>query len=136
MAPFGKCFDARKPLKDIQKKINHLFFKRVQFPYYLQGGIRDPDQPRHYVANVRIHSGSEILIGEDIADFFSTTQRDYIYSVWSGFFGFSEEVSELLTAVTTKDGVLPQGAPTSTLLANLVFWDTEPSLVERFEGKA
>jgi len=128
-------FDARRPLKDIQRKINQLFLKRVQFPYYLQGGIRDPIQPRHYVANVRIHSGSKLLIGEDIADFFSTTQRNYIYSVWSGFFGFSEEVSELLTAITTKDGVLPQGAPTSTLLANLVFWDTEPSLVEKFERK-
>ena len=130
-----RVFDAREPLKYVQKKINNLFLKRVQFPYYLQGGIRDPEQPRHYVANVGIHSGSEILIREDIADFFSTTQRNYIYSVWRGFFGFSEEVSELLTAVTTKDGVLPQGAPTSTLLANLVFWDTEPSLVEKFEGK-
>ena len=128
-------FDARKPLKDAQKRINLLFLRKVRFPYFLQGGIRDTDQPRHYIANVGIHSGARILIKEDIENFFSTTQWEYIYSVWNGLFGFSKEVSKLITALTTKDGVLPQGAPTSTLIANLVFWDTEPSLVEQLEKK-
>ena len=45
--------------------------------------------------------------------------------------GFSDDVAEILTMLTTKDGGLPQGAVTSSFLANLVFWDYEPSLVEK-----
>lgn len=52
--------------------------------------------------------------------------------------GFSDDVAEILTMLTTKDGGLPQGAVTSSFLANLVFWDYEPSLVEKlaFAGYA
>jgi hypothetical protein len=38
-------------------------------------------------------------------------------------------VATILTKLTTKQGYLPQGAKTSALLANLVFWDNEPTVV-------
>ena len=43
--------------------------------------------------------------------------------------GFSDDVAEILAMLTTKDGGLPQGAVTSSFLANLVFWNYEPCLV-------
>ena len=49
--------------------------------------------------------------------------------------GFSDDVAEVLTMLTTKDGGLPQGAVTSSFLANLVFWDYEPGLVEKLNAR-
>ncbi|GJI92539.1 hypothetical protein RugamoR1_57020 [Rugamonas sp. R1(2021)] len=48
--------------------------------------------------------------------------------------GFSDEVAEILARLTTKDGGLPQGAVTSSFLANLIFWNYEPGLVERLNA--
>jgi RNA-directed DNA polymerase len=43
-------------------------------------------------------------------------------------YGFSPEVSRLLTQLTTYKGRLPQGSPTSSTIANLVFVKTGKNL--------
>ena len=49
--------------------------------------------------------------------------------MWENVFRFSAEVATILTRLTTKSGYLPQGAKTSSYLANLVFYRDEPELV-------
>ena len=95
----------------------------------LQGGIYDSTNPRDPVRNAELHVGRKILIKEDIKSFFPSTSSDLVVSVWHSLFGFSHEVSRCLTALTTLNGQLPQGAKTSTFLANLVLWKNEPDLV-------
>ncbi|WP_082163402.1 reverse transcriptase family protein [Caballeronia mineralivorans] len=124
-------WDAHTQLKDIQGRLNQLFFHKVRFPLYLQGSIRDKAYPRDYVRNAEIHAGACIAITLDIADFFPSTQADLVRDVWENFFRFASPVAEILTQLTTKSGFLPQGARTSSYLANLVFWQREHSLVER-----
>jgi len=53
-----------------------------------------------------------------------------VFDIWRNFFGFSEDVANILTILTTKDGELPQGAITSSYLANLTFWRLEPDIHE------
>jgi hypothetical protein len=48
-----------------------------------------------------------------------------VFDIWQRFFRFPPVVAECLTKLTTKEGALPQGAKTSALLANLVFWEDE-----------
>lgn len=124
-------FDTRAPLKPLLKKINQIFFKRVKYPSYLTGSLSGCD----YVSNAAIHVGSRIVITEDIAKFFDSISSDAVYSVWHDFFNFSDDVAELLTVLTTKDGRVYQGTPTSSYLANLVFWRAEPFLVQRLHEK-
>ena len=95
------------------------------YPPYLQGSIKDKKNPRGQAANARIHVGKKILITEDIRQFFPSVRRAVIFDIWQRFFRFPPEVAECLTKLTTKDGTLPQGAKTSSLLANLVFWEDE-----------
>ncbi|MCC7410018.1 MAG: RNA-directed DNA polymerase [Gammaproteobacteria bacterium] len=113
-------------LKDVQRRINARIFNRVTFPRFLQGGIKDRQSPRDYVRNAGLHSGAKILINEDITRFYPSISARRVRRIWLDFFRFPREIADLLTLLTTHDGVLPQGAPTSTYLANLVFWDTEP----------
>lgn len=52
-----------------------------------------------------------------------------VFDIWHRFFRFPPPVATQLTKLTTKDGLVPQGAKTSALLSNLVFLDEERRLV-------
>lgn len=120
-------FDTKAPLKPLLKKINQVLFKRVDFPPYLTGSLSGRD----FVANVEIHKGAHIAVSEDIQSFFDSIKAAHVYRIWREFFGFAHEVAELMTALMTKDGAICQGTPTSSYLANLAFWDREPSVVTK-----
>lgn len=119
-----QTFDAQAPLKAIHRRIKETFFANVIFPDYLHGSLKGCD----YVTNASLHTNKQILICEDVKKFFPSIRENRVEDVWCGFFGFSIEVARLLTRLTTKDGALPQGAITSSYLANLVLWRDEPLL--------
>jgi hypothetical protein len=75
------------------------------------------------------------VITEDVENFFPTTSEKLIFEIWHRFFRFPPDVSACLTKLTTKDGALPQGAKTSPLLANIVFWQSELHLVRCFQAR-
>lgn len=124
-------FDAKPLLKDIQRRIKTEILDRVVFPDYLTGSIKGRD----YKSNAELHKGAAIVIAEDIGSFFPSTTALLIFEVWHCFFRFSEDVAKLLTALTTRNDELPQGAITSPQLANLVFWRDEPQLHDRFAAE-
>jgi hypothetical protein len=119
-----QTFDAHAPLKAIHSRIKEAFFANVTFPDYLHGSLKGCD----YVTNASLHTNKQILICEDVKKFFPSVRETKVQDVWCGFFGCSPEVARLLTRLTTKDGALPQGAITSSYLANLVLWRDEPLL--------
>lgn len=116
------------PLKEVQGNINKHIFYDVYFPAYLLGGIKDIENPRDYVRSASMHVGSKIFIKEDIFNFFPSIRAVLVYHIWHSFFSFPTELCKILTNLTTYNGFVPQGASTSTYLANLVFWETEPEL--------
>jgi len=124
-------FDALKPLKEVHRRLKTEIFSKVVFPKYLTGSLKGRD----YRVNALMHVGAKIVICEDIEGFFPATKAPLVLDIWRHFFGFSDEVAELLTKLTIKDDQLPQGAITSSYLANLAFWRYEPllesSLAER-----
>lgn len=128
-------WDAHPQLKKAQKQINLRIFGRILFPLYLQGSIRDRAYPRDYARNANIHSGAAVTIAIDIQDFFPSITPDQVLSAWLGVCHFPWQVAELLTRLTTKDSFLPQGAPTSSYLANLVLWENEHELVRTLQTR-
>ena len=103
----------------------------MNYPAYLTGSIKGSD----YKVNAALHTNARIVINEDISGFFPSTSTERIFNIWYGLFGFSQEVSQCLTQLTTRQGELPQGAITSSFLANLVFWQDEPTLQEKFAAQ-
>ncbi|MEX8510377.1 MAG: reverse transcriptase family protein [Leptothrix ochracea] len=122
---YRHVYDTKPPLKQLLKKINHRIFEKVQFPQYLQGSLKGRD----FVGNVAIHEKSQIVICEDVEKFFDNISAESVFRIWRDFFQFGNEPAELLTALTTRDGHVFQGTPTSSYLANLAFWDIEGILV-------
>jgi Reverse transcriptase (RNA-dependent DNA polymerase) len=125
------CYDAKYPLKGMQGRIQCMILKKVKYPSHLMGGLADPENPRDYVRNARAHMGARIMINEDVAGFYPSTSSLVVFDIWRHLFHFPAEVSWTLTRLTTRAGQLPQGAKTSSYLANLVFWGTEPGLVTK-----
>src|SRR5258708_36650911 len=107
-------------------------FSKVVFPDYLQGSLAGRD----YVTNASLHAKKKILICEDVKRFFPSVGAIYIEQVWRDCLGFAPDVARLLTKLTTKGGYLPQGAITSSFLANLVLWRHEPLLHAKLKQRA
>ena len=126
-----ECFNAKPRLKAVHKKIKEAIFHRVEFPMYLTGSIKGRD----YILNADLHKNKAVLICEDVKKFFPSVRAERVKDVWINVFGFSEDVALLLTQLTTKDGGLPQGAITSSYLANLVFWRDEPLLEAKLAAR-
>lgn len=65
------------------------------------------------------HQNKPLVVKMDVRHFFECTSDDRIRAYFAGI-GWNAESAELLTQLTTYNGHLPQGAPTSPRLSNLV----------------
>lgn len=134
----GKSRDVFEPkyeLKRLQKRINSRLFEHVEYPFYLQGGIKDDAAPRDYIENSRIHSGSKFLISLDIRDFYGNIRLESVRSVFKYLFKFPDDVTDTLVRLVTREGRVPQGACTSSYVANLIFHNSEYSYVKKLRDK-
>ena len=123
--------EALEPLKTIQKRIVVRVFGSVAYPDYLMGGIKDPEHKRGYIRSASLHAGAAILVGEDIADFFPSISTTNVHGVFQHVFHFRPDVAGALARLCTRRGEVPQGASTSTAIANLVLFQQEPQIVEQ-----
>lgn len=117
-------YNPEPPLKTFQQKLIATLLSAVEFPSYINGGVRS----RSYRDDCALHVCAENVLGLDIATFYESVSSHGVKRLWQQFFNFAPEVAELLTALTTHSGHLPRGAPTSNYLANLLFWREEPNL--------
>src|SRR5689334_12859687 len=104
------------PLKAIQSRIQERLLSPLILPEHLLGGVRGKSI-RH---NAQLHLGAQCLVTIDIKNFFPSITPRQVRNVFRRVLNCSPNVSYLLTGLTTCRGRLPQGAPTSPLLANLV----------------
>ncbi|MCR9201170.1 MAG: reverse transcriptase family protein [Planctomycetaceae bacterium] len=65
------------------------------------------------------HEGKQVVVKMDIRQFFESTSAQRVQA-WFASIGWDDEAAVLLTRLTTCNGHLPQGAPTSPRLTNLV----------------
>lgn len=126
-----ELYDTRQTLKVVLKRINEHFLRRVYYPLYITGGV----PRRDYTDSVDIHKKAAVVIKEDISKFFPSVTSEIVFDIWRNFFRFGDDVSRLLTDLTTRDGHLEQGAPTSGYLANLALHDLEPNLVRQLASR-
>jgi hypothetical protein len=106
-------------LKVVQRRINQRVLRGVSMPETMFGGV--PGRSAQMAA--AIHAGQELIACLDIRDFFPSTSHDRVHDVFLGLIQCSPRIAHLLTKLTTYNYRLPQGAPTSTTLANLVLLD-------------
>ena len=102
-------------LKNIQRLIKNRIFGEDVFGPEVQGGVSGCS-PK---SNAEKHLGARVLATVDVKKFFDNVDHRAVFRTLREF-GYSTEVAGLLTKLTTRSGLLPQGAPTSGVIANLV----------------
>lgn len=101
--------------KAIQRRILHRLLARLPAHATAHGFERH----RSIVTNAKLHADPAVLVKLDVQDFFGRTRTARIRRYWR-VLGWDRESARILTRLTTHAGGLPQGAPTSPRLANLV----------------
>ena len=102
-------------LKHLQRRIDRRLLARLSVHPAVTGF-----QARHsVVTNAAHHVGKAIVVQLDIQDFFPSTAAKRIEQYFRAI-GWNKAAATLLTSWCTHDGGLPQGAPTSPRLSNLV----------------
>lgn len=104
-------------LKDIQVRINDRILSTIVFPEFVIGGVKGRKPYEHPLRHVK----KPIVITMDVKDCFPNITNKQIFDVWNKQLGCSPEVARLATKLTTRNGHLPLGAPTSSCLSNLAF---------------
>lgn len=69
--------------------------------------------------NATPHIGANYILSLDLENFFPSISSGYVFSIFRSI-GYNHCISSILTDLCVYDGRLPQGAPTSPKLANLV----------------
>ncbi len=117
----SRTIEAPAPiLKRVQRKI----LERL-LPGEVSGIATAFEPGRNIRANAGIHCGAEVILGLDLKDFFPSLRYGLVRRL---FDDFPPEVAVLLAKLCTLYGHLPQGAPTSPHLANLLLKDFDSGL--------
>lgn len=114
-----------KRLKVIQKRLQKNILQKLTIPDYAFGAIKGKDN----ISNAKRHQGKKYIFTTDLTNFFPSVNHKQVFEMFISF-DFSPSVARLLTKLTTYKGKLPQGAPTSPIVANLVFVKTGKRLKE------
>jgi hypothetical protein len=111
----------QEELKTVQARINDRLLRPLRLPPNVLGGVTG----KSVLDNAALHRYSRTLVKADVARFFPSITNRHVYTVWRHLLGFSPRIAGLLTRLTTFERHLPQGAPTSTSLANLVLYSID-----------
>ena len=71
------------------------------------------------VDNARVHTNKHCVINIDIKDFFPSISFERIFRIFV-YYGYTKEVSFILSKLCTYKGRLPQGSPASPYISNIV----------------
>jgi RNA-directed DNA polymerase len=114
-----------KELKVIQGNIKNKILVPIPLPDCVHGGVKG----RSNITNAKPHQGNKFQFTTDLQEFYPNITSRRVYDTFIKL-KFSPHFSHWLTKLTTWKFELPQGTPTSTHIANLVFLETDLQLTE------
>jgi RNA-directed DNA polymerase len=109
--------------KALQRILLHRVFARLKAHPAAMGF----EAGRSIVDNALPHVGRAVVIQMDVQDFFPATTAKRVEAYFRRI-GWNRQAAALLTRLTTHEGGLPQGAPTSPRLSNLVNYGIDERL--------
>lgn len=101
-------------LKYIQRWILDNILNNIRISEFAMGFCEN----RSIVDNAKIHIGQECVINLDIKDFFPSVSFERVFRIFA-YYGYTKEISFILSKLCTYQGNLPQGSPASPCLSNI-----------------
>lgn len=122
-------------LKKVQSQLNRYlqaiyYFEKSNASYGFIVGVLNDDDRRNILTNARKHVNRLWLLNVDLKDFFHFVTLEQVAAVFQGApFSFKGDLPDLLAQLTTFQGRLPMGAPTSPVLSNLACRNLDETLM-------
>lgn len=105
------------PLKNIQDKLKNVLDEIYNPSRVVHGYVDD----KSIVSNAKKHAGRKYLLNVDLKDFFPSVNFGRIYGLFKAYpFKFPEKIAMQLAQICTYENQLPQGAPTSPVISNMI----------------
>ncbi|MGA0532226.1 reverse transcriptase family protein [Hansschlegelia sp. KR7-227] len=110
-----KIVEPLPTLKDIQRKLLRHIFQRIPTSraaraYKYGFGVK---------GNAQLHRAQKYIVRLDFSDFFGSIRRAEVRNVIFEL-GYTARLASFISRLVTFDGSLPQGAPTSPAISNIV----------------
>lgn len=116
-----------KELKNIQKRLaNALYYelKMIREEWDIIPKISHAfEKKKSIISNCEIHKRKRFILNVDLEDFFDHFHYGRVYGYFSKnkYFLCEDEVARTIANLACYKGRLPQGAPTSPIITNLIF---------------
>lgn len=105
------------PLKIIQKKLKQVLESVYQPKPSVHGFISE----RSIVTNARLHKKRRYVLNIDLKDFFPSIHFGRVRGMFMGNpYHLNSQVATVLAQVCCYNAMLPQGAPTSPIISNMI----------------
>ena len=100
---------------EMQRRI----LKRILASLSVHPSVTGFEKGSSVAVNAAAHTNQSVVIKMDLVSFFPKTRTDRVGAYFRSI-GWSDDAAEVLTRLTTHEGGLPQGAPTSPALSNRI----------------
>jgi RNA-directed DNA polymerase len=116
----GKTREIQAPVKELkilQKKLNAVF-KLIYKPKFSTHGFT---QDKSIITNAQLHIKQNCLLNIDLEDFFPSINFGRVRGLLRAKpYACNEEIATMIANLCTHKNQLPQGAPTSPILSNMI----------------
>lgn len=110
-------YSPNKKLKDIQQTLNIILQDIYRPPKSVHGYVPN----KNIKTNALVHLKNNVLFSTDIKNFFPSIHFARIRNLFkSNPFNFDDDIASEITRIVTFNNMLPQGAPTSPIISNMI----------------
>ena len=120
-------------LKYIQRWILENILNNIKISEFAKGFEKNIS----IVDNAKVHLNQKCIINMDLKNFFPTINIDSVFRIFN-YYGYTKEISFILSKICTYKGKLPQGSPASPKIANIVCLRLDKrisKLCEKYDAK-
>lgn len=114
-----------RQLNTLQNRIKLRILEKIQLPPNIHGGVKKKSN----ITNAKAHQGKKYVLTTDLQEFYPSVKPSLIKETFVEL-GFNSQFAFFISRFTTWKGQLPQGAPSSTHIANIVFLKIDFLLIE------
>lgn len=113
-------------LKEIQRRIAKVlsdYKQTILVDNHIENNISHAfEEGKSIISNAKVHRNKRLVLNVDLKDFFDSFHFGRIcgYFEKNKYFMLPHEVAVILTQLSCYEGKLPQGAPTSPIITNLM----------------